>query len=101
MMIDVVRGSHLLDAAFIHHRDPVGNFQRLFLIVGNKYAGDVNFVVQLAQPAAQFETDLRIQRSERFIEQQDAGFDGQRACQRDPLSLASGKLRRIAPRQVF
>src|SRR6476660_2700546 len=101
MMVNLVRTSNLLDAAFIHYRDTVGNFQRLILIVGDKDAGDVNLVVQLAQPAPQFQPHLRIQRPEGFVEQQDARFDGQRPCQRNPLALASGKLRRISSRQIF
>ena len=52
---------------------PVGNFQRFFLIVGDEDAGDVHFVVQLAQPAAQFLPDFGVQRAERFVEQQDLG----------------------------
>ena len=101
VMVNLVRTADLLDAAFVHHRDAVGNFQRLFLIVGDEHAGDVNFVVQLAQPAAQFQPDFRVQRAEGFVEQQDAGLDGQRARQRDPLALASGKLRRIAAGQIL
>ncbi len=100
-MVDLVRTADLLDAAFVHHRNPVGNFQRLFLIVGDEHAGDVNFVVQLAQPAAQFQTDFRVQRAEGFVEQQDAGLDRQRARQRDPLPLASGKLGRITAGQIL
>jgi hypothetical protein len=101
MMVNLVGAADLLDAAFVHHCNPVGNFQRLFLIVGDEHAGDVHFVVQLAQPAAQLQTDLRVQRAERFVEQQDAGFDRQSACQRDPLALASGELRRITARQIL
>ena len=51
-MIDLVRTSDLFDAAFIHHRDAVGNLQRLILIVSDKHAGDMNFIMQLPQPAA-------------------------------------------------
>ena len=100
-MVNLVGAAHLLDAAFVHHRNPVGNFQRLLLIVGDEHAGDVNFVVQLPQPAAEFETDFRVQRAEGFVQQQDAGFDRQRTRQRHPLALASGKLRRITTGQIL
>ena len=92
VVVDVVGRADLLDAAFIHHHHAVGHLQRLFLIVGDKHAGDVNFVVQLPQPAAQFQADLRVQRAERLVQQQDAGLDRQGARQGDPLPLAAGKL---------
>src|SRR6185312_16768646 len=92
VMVNLVRAADLFDAAFVHHRHTVGNFQGLFLVVGDEDAGDMNFVVQLAQPAAQFQTDLRIQRAEGLVEQQNAGLDRQGTGQCDPLALASGKL---------
>ncbi len=61
----------------------------------------MNFVVQLAEPAAQFLPHLRVERAERFIEQQHAGFDSQRPCQSDALALAAGKLRGIAPSLIL
>ena len=91
-MVNLVGAADLLDAAFIHDRHPVGNFQGLFLVVGDEDAGDVDLVMQLAQPAAQFQTDFRIQRAEGFVEEQDTGLDRQGAGQCDPLALASGKL---------
>ncbi len=101
VMVDIVRAADLLDAAFVHHRDAIGDFERFLLIVGDEHAGDVNLVMQLAQPTAQFEPDLRVQRAERFVEQQDAGFNGQGARQRDPLALASGELRGIPAGQIL
>ncbi len=51
-MINLVWAPHLLDAAFIHHRDTVRNLQRLILIVSDEHAGNMNLVMQLPQPAA-------------------------------------------------
>ena len=57
--------------------------------------------MQLAQPAAQFLPHLRIERAERFVEQQNFRLHRERAGQRDALALAAGKLRRKSFRQRF
>jgi len=36
----------------------------------------VHLVVEPAQPVTQFLADLGVERTERFVEQEDAGFDG-------------------------
>src|SRR2546430_13657922 len=43
-----------------------------------------------------FRSNFRIQRSERFVEQQHLWIDGQRASQRHTLTLTTGELIRIA-----
>ena len=57
-----------------HHHDAVGHFHRLFLIVGDEHAGEFQLFVQLTQPAAQLFAHLRIQRAERFVQQQNLRF---------------------------
>jgi hypothetical protein len=79
LVVDFVGRAFLLDLAFVHHHDAVGHFQRFFLIVGHKEAGDVDFVVQPPQPAAQLLPHLGVQGPKRFIQQQHLGFDGQGA----------------------
>ena len=95
-MVDLVRRADLLDSPVVHHGDAVGDFERFFLIVRDEDAGDVDVVVQLAQPAAQLLAHLGVERAERLVEQQHARLDGERAGQRDALALAAGELRRIA-----
>ena len=51
---DLVGRADLLDAALVHHHHAVGKFQSFFLIVRDEHAGNVNFVVQTAEPAAEF-----------------------------------------------
>jgi hypothetical protein len=82
--------------ALVHQHHLVGHFQRFFLVVGDEDAGDVQFVMQAAQPAAQFLAHLGIERAEGFVQQQHARLHGQRAGQRDTLALAARELRRIA-----
>ncbi len=70
----------------------------LFLVVGDEQRGDVQLVVQAAQPAAQLLAHLGVERAERLVEQQHARLDGERAGERDALALAAGKLRRDSGR---
>ena len=95
-VVDLVGGADLLDAALAHHHDPVGEFQRLFLVVGDEDGGVAGRVVDLAQPAAQLAPHLRVERAEGLVEQQHPRLDGKRAGERHALPLAARKLVRIA-----
>src|SRR5262245_5351510 len=86
----------LLDFAVIHDDDAVGYFQRFFLIVRHEHAGDVDLVVEAAQPAPQFLTNFCVKSAEGLVQQQYFGLSGQSAGQRNALPLPSGKLARIA-----
>jgi hypothetical protein len=64
--------------------------------MGDEHAGHVQFIMQPAQPAPQFLAHLGVQRAERFVQQQHARFNGQRAGQRNALTLPARQLRRVA-----
>ena len=64
--------------------------------MGDEDAGDVQLVVQPAQPAAQLLAHLGVERAERLVQQQHLGLDRERAGERDALALAAGELRGIA-----
>ncbi len=96
VVIDLGRSAHLDDFAVIHDGDAVGHFERLLLVVSDEDAGDVQIVMQAAQPAAEFLAHLGIEGAERFVEQEDARLDGEGAGERDALALAAGQLVRIA-----
>ena len=100
-MIDLIRRADLLNAATVHHHHAVCHLQRLLLVMCHEHAGDLHFVVQPPQPASQLLTHLRIQRAERFVQQQDARLNRQRAGQCDALPLPTRKLRGIALRQAL
>ena len=78
------------------HHHPVGELQRLLLVVGDEDGGVAGLVVDLAQPAAQILAHLGVERAERLVEQQHARLDRQRAGKRDALPLAAGELGGIA-----
>ena len=83
----------MLDPAFIHHHDAIGQLQSLFLVMSDEDAGDVEFVVEPAQPSPQLGAHFRIEGAERLVEQQYAGLDCQCPRERDPLALSAGELR--------
>ena len=66
--VDFIRCTDLFDLAFVHDYYSVGYFQRFFLVVRNEDAGDMQFVVQTAQPAAQFLAHLSIECAEGLIQ---------------------------------
>ena len=96
IVVDLAGRADLLDAALVHDDDAVGDFQRLLLVVGDEDRGDVDFLMQRAQPLPQFLAHLGIERAEGLVQQQDARLDGKRARERNALALAAGELVRIA-----
>ena len=81
------------------HHHLVGELERLLLVVGDEHAGQAEPPVQVAQPAPQILPDLRIERAEWLVEQQDARLD--RVARAHALALAAGELARIAAREAF
>ena len=53
VMKDLVGRADLLDPALVHHHHPVGQLQGLVLIVRDEDAGQVDLVVQPAEPLPQ------------------------------------------------
>jgi hypothetical protein len=94
--VNLLGRAHLLHLAVIHQHHPVGHFEGFFLVVGHEDRGDVQFVMEAPQPAAQFLAHLGIEGAKRLVEEQHARLDGQRAGQRNTLALTAGELRRKA-----
>ena len=70
-VVDLVRAADLFDLAFVHDDDLVGELHRLLLVVGDQQAGHAQLTVKLIEPATQVLADLRIERAERFVQEQD------------------------------
>ena len=85
----------------MHEHHAVGNFKRLFLVVGDEEGGQRHFVVQPPQPAAQFLAHLGVERAEGFVQQQHPGLHSQRSRQCNALALAAAELVRVAIRKAF
>ena len=90
---EVFRGVDVHQPGVVHHHDPVGQRQRLGLVVGDvEHRGVGQRLLEALQLGEHGLTQLRVQRGERFVEQQHLGLDRQRAGDRDPLLLSTGKL---------
>ena len=92
-VVDLLRRADLLDASLVHDDDFVGDLQGLLLVVGHKQSGQMDFVVESAEPAPEVLPDLGIERSKGLVEQEHLGFDSQSARKSHPLALTPGKLR--------
>ena len=99
IVVNISRRPDLFDTALVHDHHAVGDFERLFLVVGDEDRGDVDFRMQRAQPLPQFFAHLGVERAKRLVEQQDPRLDRKRAGQCDALTLATGQLAGIAVRQ--
>src|SRR5260370_29297957 len=95
MRINHLGRDYMNVVSLINHDDTVGELERLFLVVGDEDAGDLDLVVQSAEPAAKFLAHLGVERAERLVEEQHFWFDGERARECNPLTLAARELRRI------
>src|SRR2546422_11338488 len=97
MTIEVLRRTYLLDHAFVHHRDAIGNRHRLFLVVRDVYRRDAESSLEIADLGPHLGTQLGVEVRERRVEQEYAWLDDDRARERDTLLLAAGKLMRHLP----
>ena len=79
-------GADLLDLAAVHDGDPVGDRERLLLVVGDVDRRDPELELDPADLLAQLHAHLRVERRERLVEQQHAAA----------RSRARGRARRAA-----
>ena len=89
VVINLCRGANLFNLAVVHHNNSAGHFQSFVLIVSDEQACDLNLLVQLTQPTAQFFADFGIQCAKRFVKQQNLWFDSQSPRQCDSLALSA------------
>ena len=80
----------------MHHDDLVRELERLLLVVGDEQTRDAELAVQLVEPAAKVLAHLRVERTERLVEQQHLGLRRERPRERDPLALPARELVRVA-----
>jgi hypothetical protein len=88
-----VRIGVLDETPLAQHRDPVGERERLVLVVGDQQRGDVLALLDAPHLVAHRHASGRIERRERLVEQQRARLEGERAGERHALLLAAGELR--------
>ena len=95
-LVDLGRRGDLLDRALVHHRDAVGQDQRLFLVVGDEDRGEAEPALQAAHLELHGLAQLAVERAERLVEQQQARVEDDGAGERHALLLAAGELARQA-----
>ena len=96
MVIELVRGADLLDAAVVHHHHPVGERHRLDLVVGDIDRGGADLLVHLLDLDPHLHPQLGIEVGQRLVEQEHFRIAHDGAAHRDALALAAGKLLRLA-----
>ena len=87
----LVGGAELLNDARIHHREPVGQRQRLDLIVSDDDRGVTEFALQHLQFATHPLPRRRVEVAEWLVEQQHRRVPHQGPRQRDALLLTAGQ----------
>ena len=98
---DGIRCAVLLDLSLIHDHDAVGQLECFLLVVRDKHARHLDSAVQTPEPAPQFLSHLRVEGTERLVEQQHLGLDCERPRQSDALPLSAGELGRIPIPEVI
>ncbi len=93
-LIERARLADLLEAAAIHDADAVRHAERFFLVVRDHDRRDADRALDVADRAAQLLADLRVERTERLVEQQHARLMRESARQRDALLLTARELAR-------
>ena len=69
--VDVQRRRILLDPPGVHHRNPVGDRQRLVLVVGDEHRGDPEALLDLADVLAHADPQLGVEVGQRLVEEED------------------------------
>ena len=90
--VDLRRRADLLDDTVVHHHDPVGHGERLFLIVCHHDRRYAKPLLQRLDLVAQMHAHLGIKRRQGLIKQQQSRRCRQRTGERNPLLLATGQL---------
>src|SRR5690606_3355684 len=100
-IIDFMRRTDLVNAAFAHDGDVVRHGQRFALIMCDIDEGCADAFLKPFQLDLHLQTQFQVKRAERFVEQQHLGFVDERARQRHALHLSTGKLARLARAIAF
>ena len=86
-VIELLRSTDLLEPAGAHHCDPVGQHQRLGLIVRDVHEGSAEVRLQLLQLDLHVLAQLEVKRAERLVKQQERGLEHEAAGDRHALLL--------------
>ena len=96
LVIELLRGAGLDDAALLDQHDLVGDRHRLDLVVGHEHGGQPQPLDEPAHPDARFLPKLGVEVRQRLVEEDDRRAVGEGARERDALLLAARELMRKA-----
>ena len=99
-LVEVALRADLADFALGHHHQPVGDGQRLFLVMRHHDGGQPELALQLADLDAHLFAQLGVEVGQRLVEQQHVRPDRERAGERDALLLPAGQLARQPRSQI-
>ena len=88
------------DFAALHHDNAVGEMANDRQVVGDEDIGKPQPVAQLGEQVDDLDLDRYVQRRDGFIAHDQFGLGGKGPGNRDTLTLAAGKLMRIARRML-
>ena len=92
LVVELLRRADLLEAPGVHHRDVVGQHQRLGLVVRDVDERRAEVRLQLLQLDLHVLAQLEIERAERLVEQQQRRLEHEAARDRHALLLAAREL---------
>ena len=90
-IVNILRGTDLLNLSVAHDNDFVRHRQRFFLVVCDKNKGNADLLLDPFQLVLHLLAQLQIQCSERFVKQQDLRLIDQRPGNGNSLLLSSGE----------
>ena len=91
-LVKILRRADLHDPALVHHDDPVGQRQRLVLIMRHVNGCRADLIVDAADFGAHLKPQLGIEIGQRLVHQHDRRPDDDGAGNRHALLLSAGQL---------
>ncbi len=98
--VELLRSADLLDVARIHHGDPVGDGERLLLVVSDEQGRDAELRLDAADLIPKLHPHLRVERGQRLVEQQNARASDECTRKGNTLLLSAGELVGVTLAQV-
>src|SRR5215469_5601884 len=94
--VDLGHRSVLDDSPLLHYRDAIAYLRRDTQVVGDEQHRQVQPLPDFVEELQHLRLHRNIERGNRFVSDEQVGFDSQRASDADALALAAGELMRVA-----
>ena len=89
MVVDLLRRSHLLQDAVLHHGDPIAHGHRLDLVMGDVDRGGAEPLLHTLEVNPKLGPELGVDARQRLVEEVDMRVLDDGSAQRDALLLAA------------